>query len=85
MATNPDGAGAADHAADTKDFLERTADNVLGQNVFGDFRLSDLFDTARFLTFQAMRHPLALATRDLVSSVNWPSLPPARLLRFSTL
>ena len=30
MANKPDGAAAAGHAADTKDFLERTAENLLG-------------------------------------------------------
>ncbi|MEJ3654108.1 alpha/beta fold hydrolase [Actinomycetes bacterium KLBMP 9759] len=48
---------AADVAAST----ERTIDNVLGQQVMGDFRPSDLIDTARSLAGDAVRHPTVVA------------------------
>lgn len=50
--------GAADVAA-------RGVDNVLGQNALGDFRPSDLWDTAGTLLRQSARQPLALARASL--------------------
>jgi polyhydroxyalkanoate synthase len=47
------------------DFVQRNVDNVLGQNVLGDFRPSDLLDTASLLTKQAAKQPLALAKASL--------------------
>ncbi|HEY8011792.1 MAG TPA: alpha/beta fold hydrolase [Rudaea sp.] len=52
-------------AKSAADFIERTVDNVLGQNVLGDFRPGDLFDTAGLLARQASQQPLALAKASL--------------------
>jgi len=48
-----------------KDFIDRAVDNVLGQNVLGDFRPADLLGTAGTLTRQAVRRPLALVKASL--------------------
>jgi polyhydroxyalkanoate synthase subunit PhaC len=52
-------------APDSKDPIERTVDNVNGQNIMGDFRPSDLLDTAGTLTGWALTHPLELAKASL--------------------
>ncbi len=43
----------------------RTADNVLGQYVLGDFRPGDLLDTAAMLARRALRQPAAVARAGL--------------------
>jgi len=50
---------------DSKDPIERTVDNVNGQNIMGDFRPSDLLDTAGALTGWALTHPIDLAKASL--------------------
>jgi len=50
---------------DSKDPIERTADDVNGQNIMGDFRPSDLLDTAGALTGWALTHPVELAKASL--------------------
>ena len=52
-------------AEQTRDSIERTVDNVNGQNIMGDFRPSDLFGTAGSLTGWALTHPLELAKASL--------------------
>jgi polyhydroxyalkanoate synthase len=44
---------------------DRTSDSVLGQNVIGGFRPSDLFGSAGALAAQAMKQPFALARASL--------------------
>jgi polyhydroxyalkanoate synthase subunit PhaC len=44
---------------------DRAADSVLGQNVIGGFRPSDLIGSAGVLAAQAMKQPLALAQASL--------------------
>ena len=51
--------------SDGKEAIERTVDNVNGQNIMGDFRPSDLLDTAGALTGWALTHPLGLAKASL--------------------
>jgi polyhydroxyalkanoate synthase subunit PhaC len=51
--------------SDSKDPIERTVDNVNGQNIMGDFRPSDLLDTAGALTGWALTHPVELAKASL--------------------
>ena len=50
---------------DSKDPIERTVDNVNGQNIMGDFRPSDLLDTAGALAGWALTHPVGLAKASL--------------------
>jgi polyhydroxyalkanoate synthase len=52
-------------AEQTRDSIERTVDNVNGQNIMGDFRPSDLFGTAGSLTGWALTHPFELAKASL--------------------
>jgi polyhydroxyalkanoate synthase len=67
-ATSGDEAGDAGSSpagnSNTKDSTDRT-DNVIGQNVLGDFRPADLLDIADLLAQQAIKQPLALGTAVL--------------------
>jgi polyhydroxyalkanoate synthase subunit PhaC len=64
LLTAAEGPGAAetDRASES---VERTAESVQGQNVMGDFRPSDLIETAGVLARQAMIQPFALARASL--------------------
>ena len=67
MTAQPKQAGTTTGAdvADSKDPIERTVDNVNGQNIMGDFRPSDLLDTAGSLAGWALTHPVELAKASL--------------------
>ena len=60
-----DSARTGAEVPDGKDAIERTVDHVNGQNIMGDFRPSDLLDTAGALTGWAMTHPVELAKASL--------------------
>src|ERR1700683_3160289 len=65
MRAQPKRTGTSAEVPDGKDAIERTVDHVNGQNIMGDFRPSDLLDTAGALTGWAMTHPVELAKASL--------------------
>ncbi|WP_133648724.1 alpha/beta fold hydrolase [Paraburkholderia flava] len=62
---NAKASAQASQTAAPKETPERTADNVLGQNLLGDFRPSDLWGTASKLTSRAITRPFALLDATL--------------------